>query len=395
MKKMKTILFIALLIIMNVHGQITHDQIVTIQPSSYGPKLILNDVNTANKVPIEFRSNNNIKWEFGMRNLAGQNDLALWRFNGVYSTVMWFNQDNGNIGIGTTNPRSLLNLKNNKPNGAIISVEKYTPNEIIGGLRFGTGYDNFDDWSGIEAYGTGGYDQQDLRFYTTYGQRLERMRINQHGNIGIGTTNPRSLLNLKNNKPNGAIISVERYTPNEIIGGLRFGTGYDNFDDWSGIEAYGTGGYDQQDLRFYTTYGQRLERMRINQHGNIGIGTTNTGNHKLAVEGSIGAREIKVEAFPNWSDFVFDKEYNLPSLKEVENHIKEKGHLKDIPSAEEVEENGIFLGEMNAKLLQKIEELTLYTIAQEKKIEKDNESLKIMNSKLLELQKRLEMLEKK
>jgi hypothetical protein len=60
--------------------------------------------------------------------------------------------------------------------------------------------------------------------------------------------------------------------------------------------------------------------------------------------------------------------YKLPTLKEVENQIKEKGHLKDIPSAKEVEENGIFLGEIESKLLQKIEELTLYTIAQEKKI---------------------------
>jgi hypothetical protein len=77
-------------------------------------------------------------------------------------------------------------------------------------------------------------------------------------------------------------------------------------------------------------------------------------------------------------------------LKEVENHIKEKGHLKDIPSAKEVEKNGIFLGQMDSKLLQKIEELTLYTIQQEKKI-KELESL---NTKFIKLQKRLEKLEK-
>jgi hypothetical protein len=58
----------------------------------------------------------------------------------------------------------------------------------------------------------------------------------------------------------------------------------------------------------------------------------------------------------------------FPTLKEVENHIKQKGYLQNIPSAKEVRENGVFLGDMNAKLLQKIEELTLYTIAQEKKI---------------------------
>ena len=107
----------------------------------------------------------------------------------------------------------------------------------------------------------------------------------------------------------------------------------------------------------------------------------------MAVNGQIRAKEIKVET--GWSDFVFFKDYKLPTLEEVEDHIKEKGHLKDIPSANEVEENGIFLGEMNSKLLQKIEELTLYTIQQQKEIEE----LKLQNQKLLKLQLRIEQLE--
>ena len=122
--------------------------------------------------------------------------------------------------------------------------------------------------------------------------------------------------------------------------------------------------------------------------GNVGIGTMNPNGWRLAVDGKIKTKEVKV-TLDGWSDFVFEKEYNLPSLKEVETHIREKGHLKDIPSAKEVEENGIFLGKMNSKLLQKIEELTLYTIQQEKEIvdlnklkskvqtlEKEKESLK-------------------
>ena len=89
-----------------------------------------------------------------------------------------------------------------------------------------------------------------------------------------------------------------------------------------------------------------------------------------------------------WSDFVFFKDYKLPTLKEVENHIKEKGHLKDIPSAKEVEKNGFFLGEMDAKLLQKIEELTLYTIEQEKKI-KAFEKEKLQNRKATKRDRRI------
>ncbi|WP_417887116.1 hypothetical protein [Zunongwangia sp.] len=135
---------------------------------------------------------------------------------------------------------------------------------------------------------------------------------------------------------------------------------------------------------------------KLNITGSLGIGTQSTGAWKLAVNGKIKAKEIKVEI--GWADFVFEKEYDLPTLAEVENHIKKTGHLKDIPSAKEVEKNGIFLGEINAKLLQKIEELTLYTITQEKKIEKiekENESLKFLANKFLELQKRLEKLEEK
>ncbi len=103
--------------------------------------------------------------------------------------------------------------------------------------------------------------------------------------------------------------------------------------------------------------------------GNVGIGTTDTKGFKLGVLGKIAAEEVKVAVYTNWADFVFKNDYNLPTLKEVEKHIKEKGHLKDIPSAEEVKKDGFFLGDMDSKLLQKIEELTLYTIEQEKKIQ--------------------------
>lgn len=100
--------------------------------------------------------------------------------------------------------------------------------------------------------------------------------------------------------------------------------------------------------------------------GNVGIGTENPQN-KLDVNGTIRAKEILVES--NWADFVFKKGYKLPSLGEVEKHIKEKGTLPNVPSAEEVKANGVSLGVTNVLLLQKIEELTLYVIQQQKEIE--------------------------
>jgi len=98
--------------------------------------------------------------------------------------------------------------------------------------------------------------------------------------------------------------------------------------------------------------------------GNVGIGT-NKPSEKLSVNGKIRAHEIKVET-ANWPDYVFKEDYPLPTLKETEKHIKENGHLQGIPSAAVVKTNGIDLGEMNAKLLQKIEELTLYLIQNKK-----------------------------
>jgi len=103
--------------------------------------------------------------------------------------------------------------------------------------------------------------------------------------------------------------------------------------------------------------------------GNVGIGT-NTPQSKLTVNGTITAKEIKVES--GWSDFVFEETCDLPSLNSVESYIKRNGHLPDIPSANEVEQQGLSVSEMLAKQMQKIEEMTLYLIQQKK----ENDRLK-------------------
>lgn len=107
------------------------------------------------------------------------------------------------------------------------------------------------------------------------------------------------------------------------------------------------------------------ERFRIDPSGNIGIGTANPGTHKLAVNGSIRAKEVVVDT--NWSDFVFAPDYQLRSLEEVELHIAEHGHLPDVPSASVIESSGLSVGEAQKIMMQKIEELTLYVIELEKR----------------------------
>ena len=106
--------------------------------------------------------------------------------------------------------------------------------------------------------------------------------------------------------------------------------------------------------------------------GKVSIGTIDSKGYKLAVAGNVIAESVKVKLNGTWPDFVFNKQYLLPTLKETEAHIKEKGHLPGIPSAADVKANGIDLGEMNAKLLQKIEELTLHLI----EMKKENEQFK-------------------
>lgn len=118
--------------------------------------------------------------------------------------------------------------------------------------------------------------------------------------------------------------------------------------------------------------------MTSSHDGNICIGVENPKN-KLEVLGTIRATEVKVET--GWADFVFDKNYKLPSLSEVENHIATHNRLPEIPSEAEVKENGVNLGEMQVKLLQKIEELTLYIIEQDKKITQQQKQIDELSKK--------------
>ena len=76
------------------------------------------------------------------------------------------------------------------------------------------------------------------------------------------------------------------------------------------------------------------------------------------MEGNVRAREVRVDQ-DSWPDYVFKEDYDLPTLEDIQKHIKEKGHLPNVPSAKEVDANGIELGKMDKLLLEKIEELTL------------------------------------
>ena len=96
------------------------------------------------------------------------------------------------------------------------------------------------------------------------------------------------------------------------------------------------------------------------QDGKVGIGTAKPQS-ELAVKGKISAQEIQV-TLEGWADFVFEDGYPLRDLRDVKTFVNKNGHLPDVPSAADVRENGVSLGEMDRTLLQKVEELTLYVI---------------------------------
>lgn len=130
----------------------------------------------------------------------------------------------------------------------------------------------------------------------------------------------------------------------------------------------------------YASDGTRYGTNNALVAGSVGIGTTNISdvNYKLFVETGIRTRKIKVDAF-TWSDYVFEKNYKLPILRDVEKFIQLNKHLPGVPSASEVEKNGIDLAENQATLLKKVEELTLYLIELDKKVatlSKENELLR-------------------
>ncbi|MEM0941036.1 MAG: hypothetical protein AAGI25_14790 [Bacteroidota bacterium] len=315
---------------------------------------------------------------------------------GKSNSNVLINDTGGNVGIGTSSPayplvvekgETVFNFRN-RALGDPSDPNLNTTQLMIGHKGEGNVMLLLDasngDFSGLD-YGyltqnndlsmeLGNHASQPMYFKTAGSTRLA---ITGDGKVGIGTSSPDSRLHVVGSNGAGESIVLDNKE-------IKFrGDGLAHYSIFANRVANSLTIENTSASHLPNTGGPIM--MVFRRDGNVGIGTADPGDWKLAVNGKIRTKEIRVET--GWADFVFEEDYALPTLQEVESHIREKGHLQDIPSAEEVAENGIFLGEMNAKLLQKIEELTLYLIAQDK----ENKAQKAL---IQSLQSRMEQLEK-
>jgi hypothetical protein len=190
--------------------------------------------------------------------------------------------------------------------------------------------------------------------------------INSSGNVGIGTTTPSSRLHLKGTNE---VLRIE-------------GTGA-FLQFYNGTTAKSYLWRNGDDIELGTSTGNNLGRVVLSTatggdqlfvlpDGTVGIGTSDTKGYKLGVDGKVICEELKVKLSQNWPDYVFNDDYKLPSLSDVEHSILTNKHLPGIPSAKEIHEEGLNVGEMQKMMMQKIEELTLYVID----LQKQNDELK-------------------
>jgi len=193
------------------------------------------------------------------------------------------------------------------------------------------------------------------------------------GNVGIGTATPTQALNVvgrigvspsgtgSDEGYNGGLMITKPQASGQYINLIRSGIVPWSIGTVYNSSTFAIGIGKSPDAGFTAPF------FNIDTNGNVGIGTT-IPDSKLTVNGKIHATEVVVDVnIP--ADYVFNSTYKLMPLHEVEQYVNINSHLPQIPSADEIKKNGMSMGEMQNKLLQKIEELTLYIIDQQKKIE--------------------------
>jgi hypothetical protein len=300
-----------------------------------------------------------------------------WSGNG---TDLYFNTG-GKVGIGTTTPKTTLQL-GDASTGVLDNTGELTLAKTVGGghRKFKLGLDSNYGLS-IGDYGTNASDA-----YSPY------ITIQYSGYVGIGTVAPDRKLDVVGAgapATGTAYFNSASYQDHINYKGVEFG--YDSSGQ-IGIIAGASGG-TASNLAFWTYNGAGswLERLRIDANGYVGIGTISP-DEKLTVKGKIHAEEVKIDLSVPYPDYVFKPTYRLPTLLEVKTYINKYHRLPDMPSEAVVTKNGLNLGETNALLTKKVEELTLYLIEKDSELKKQKAVNKQQEQRLKRIEATLKTL---
>ena len=300
-----------------------------------------------------------------------------WTANG---SILYLNPTSAYVGIGTTNPQAKFDVAGSLLSQAVLVKDNSSTGPEFSIINEGkTQPGTANKWS---IYNMTSVYGNSLQFWaydnagcTGGGLCMPRLTITDSGNVGIGTNNPQYKLEVFGDAQIAGYATINKIQTQKIDCAFDASFVYDQ----QSLGHYSVGWYNDSwnsanlslwqsaygGMKFFT---QAQSRLVIRGDGNVGIGTDNP-QYKLDVKGEIRATKMRVESIDNFADFVFADDYKLRPLSEVKSHIDSYGHLPEIPTAAEVKENGIELAEMQVKLLQKIEELTLYIIEQDKRIE--------------------------
>ncbi len=197
------------------------------------------------------------------------------------------------------------------------------------------------------------------------GSQTSTETIYRDGNIGVGVINPHKKITIKGTTLGDGVWVTSNGAP-QIAMLSNLGQGYWNGLTQSGdnMLLWGGSNINQADAGALVIgpWTSASEGLRILPSGNVGIGTASPGTFKLAVEGRIGAREVRVTNTNPWPDYVFSPAYTLLPLKQVETYIKQNGHLPDVPTEKEIHKEGYDLSKFYSTLLNNIPHLTMNII---------------------------------